>query len=152
MQLGGNSASVLQTAVGKALEYGYREVNLNCGCPSEKVSGKGSFGAALMRDPNHVAELTSAMCAATSSSSTQSHQSKPIITVKCRIGVLDRADMATQLDADEEADYHDLATFVDTVATKGGGVEHFQVKELCTRATNSKNSHREGIKGREFFF
>jgi tRNA-dihydrouridine synthase A len=36
------------TATKSAAEYGYREVNINCGCPSEKVAGAGCFGAALM--------------------------------------------------------------------------------------------------------
>lgn len=61
LQLGGSDANDLAVAVRRALPYGYDEINLNCGCPSDKVAGKGSFGAALMRDPDHVAALCSAM-------------------------------------------------------------------------------------------
>ena len=61
LQLGGSDANDLAIAVRRALPYGYDEINLNCGCPSDKVAGKGSFGAALMRDPDHVAALCSAM-------------------------------------------------------------------------------------------
>ncbi len=41
----------MRKAASIAFEYGYREINLNVGCPSDKVSGKGSFGAVLMLDP-----------------------------------------------------------------------------------------------------
>jgi len=164
LQLGGNSPSALRVAVEKAVPYGYREFNLNCGCPSDKVSGKGCFGAALMKDPAHVADLAAAMAVAlppspppqappllsasppsssfsSSSSSAQAASTLPPllsrpppdtaespmeVTVKCRVGVVSREDMAAQLDTDEEADFERLARFVDTVSTKGG-VNHFQV-------------------------
>lgn len=51
LQLGGSDPGELATATGKAAAFGYDEINLNCGCPSDRVAGKGSFGAALMRDP-----------------------------------------------------------------------------------------------------
>ena len=54
LQVGGSDAGDLRGAVRRALPYGYDEINLNCGCPSEKVAGKGCFGAALMKTPELV--------------------------------------------------------------------------------------------------
>ena len=59
-------------------DYGYDEVNLNCGCPSNKVQ-KGAFGAVLMKDPHLVAQIVAEMRAACTIP----------ITVKCRLGVDD---------------------------------------------------------------
>ena len=96
-----------QAACAKVISYGYDAINLNCGCPSERVAGGGCFGAALMRDPPLVAELCSAMAGATGGQ---------VPTVKCRIGVLDREEMKRGLlDGDEEADYASLYSFVRTV-------------------------------------
>ena len=61
LQLGGSSPADLRGAVAKAKPYNYDEINLNCGCPSDKVAGKGCFGAALMREPQLVADLCSGM-------------------------------------------------------------------------------------------
>ena len=57
-------------------EYGYDEINLNCGCPSERVQ-KGAFGACLMAEPDVVARSVEAMVKAV----------KIPVTVKCRIGI-----------------------------------------------------------------
>jgi tRNA-dihydrouridine synthase A len=57
-------------------EWGYAEINLNCGCPSDRVQN-GAFGACLMKEPARVAECVAAMKAAV----------KIPVTVKCRIGV-----------------------------------------------------------------
>ncbi len=62
-----------------AAQYGYDEINLNCGCPSDKVAGAGCFGASLMLQPQVVAECCQAMRAATGDVP---------ITVKCRLGEL----------------------------------------------------------------
>ena len=51
LQLGGSDPSKLVNAAKISYDYGYREINLNCGCPSDKVQS-GSFGACLMREPN----------------------------------------------------------------------------------------------------
>ena len=61
-----------------AQEFGYDEVNVNCGCPSNKVQ-KGAFGAVLMKDAELVAQIVAEM---------QSQVSIPV-TVKCRLGVDD---------------------------------------------------------------
>lgn len=81
IQLGGSDPVLLAEAARLAAAEGYDEVNLNAGCPSERVS-EGSFGACLMKSPGLVAECVSAMRAAS-----------PLpVTVKTRIGVDDRDD------------------------------------------------------------
>ena len=50
LQLGGSDPTTLAQACLKAKKYGYDEVNLNCGCPSDRVAGAGCFGASLMRE------------------------------------------------------------------------------------------------------
>ena len=75
LQLGGSEPEELAQAARIGFERGYREVNLNCGCPSDRVQS-GCFGAVLMESPALVAECVAAMMA-----------SGAEITVKCRIGV-----------------------------------------------------------------
>lgn len=79
LQLGGSDPVKLAEAVRIAADYGYDEINLNVGCPSDRVQS-GTFGACLMRDPAHVADLVSAM----------KRVSSVPVTVKCRIGVDDQ--------------------------------------------------------------
>ena len=76
LQLGGAEPGRLAEAARVGAEFGYDEINLNCGCPSDRVQN-GRFGACLMREPALVAECVAAMAAAT----------KVPVTVKCRIGV-----------------------------------------------------------------
>lgn len=79
LQLGGSDPGELAQAVRIAAPYGYDEINLNLGCPSDRVQS-GCFGAVLMRDPGLVAACVGAMIAAS-----------PVeVTVKCRIGVDDQ--------------------------------------------------------------
>lgn len=78
-QLGGSDPAELAEAAAIVAEAGYQEVNLNVGCPSDRVQS-GAFGAVLMERPEIVAALVQAMSAA---------QSLPV-TVKCRIGVDDQ--------------------------------------------------------------
>jgi hypothetical protein len=106
LQLGGSDAAMLREAARMALPYGYDAINLNCGCPSERVSGSGCFGAALMREPQLVAELCRAMG--------EGAEGKVPITVKCRIGV------------DDDDSYEQLARFV-KVVSEGSPVRHFVV-------------------------
>ncbi len=77
LQTGGSDPDQLAQAVRVAAEFGYGEVNLNVGCPSDRVQS-GCFGAVLMEQPSLVAECVAAMIAASD---------KVEITVKCRIGV-----------------------------------------------------------------
>lgn len=79
LQLGGSDPSELAEAVRIAEAYDYAEINLNVGCPSDRVQS-GKFGACLMAEPDLVADCVRAMKSATN---------KPI-TVKCRIGIDDQ--------------------------------------------------------------
>ncbi|WP_424468936.1 tRNA dihydrouridine(20/20a) synthase DusA [Parvibaculum sp.] len=76
VQLGGSEPAALAEAARIAEDFGYDEVNLNVGCPSDRVQS-GRFGACLMREPELVAECVAAMRKAVSVP----------VTVKCRIGV-----------------------------------------------------------------
>ncbi|PWE50413.1 tRNA dihydrouridine(20/20a) synthase DusA [Thioclava sp. NG1] len=79
LQLGGSDAKELAEAAQVGADFGYDEINLNCGCPSDRVQS-GAFGAVLMKTPDLVAECCAAMIAA-----------QPVeVTVKCRIGVDDQ--------------------------------------------------------------
>jgi tRNA-dihydrouridine synthase A len=96
LQLGGEEPELLAEAVKLAADWGYDEVNLNVGCPSEKVQ-QGRFGACLMADPERVARCVAAMAAAS-----------PLpVTVKHRIGI------------DNLDSFELLLAFVDTLAAAG---------------------------------
>lgn len=99
LQLGGSDPAELAQAVRLSRSWGYDEVNLNCGCPSDRVQS-GCFGAVLMERPALVADCVRAMIAETDVP----------VTVKCRIGVDDQ---------DPEAI---LPHFIETLA--GAGVRH----------------------------
>jgi tRNA-dihydrouridine synthase A len=77
LQLGGSNPKELAVAAKAGEDAGYDEVNLNCGCPSDRVAS-GSFGACLMLEPELVAECVAAMRAAV----------KVPVTVKMRVGVI----------------------------------------------------------------
>ena len=95
-QLGGSNPVDLANCARIIEDYGYDEVNLNVGCPSDRVQN-GRFGACLMIEPDLVAECVSAM---------QQAVSIPV-TVKSRIGV------------DEQDSYEELIRFVSTIAETG---------------------------------
>ncbi len=79
LQLGGSDPGELAQAARIGADWGYDEVNLNCGCPSDRVQS-GTFGAVLMKSPERVADCVAEMIAAC-----------PVeVTVKCRIGVDDQ--------------------------------------------------------------
>jgi tRNA-dihydrouridine synthase A len=96
LQLGGSDPASLAEAARIGEGFGYDEINLNVGCPSDRVQS-GTFGACLMKTPMLVADGVAAMRAAVNIP----------VTVKCRIGVDDQ-------DAEES-----LFTFVDQVAKTG---------------------------------
>ncbi|WP_333586601.1 tRNA dihydrouridine(20/20a) synthase DusA [Phenylobacterium sp.] len=102
LQLGGSDPGELAQAARIGADLGYDEINLNVGCPSDRVQS-GRFGACLMREPELVAECMAAIGAAVSVPA----------TVKCRIGVDDQ-------DAEQS-----LFTLVDLCAQ--AGVSHFVV-------------------------
>src|SRR6202158_1959989 len=76
LQLGGSEPQALAQSARIGEDFGYDEINLNVGCPSDRVQ-EGRFGACLMLDPALVAECVAAMKAAV----------KISVTVKCRIGI-----------------------------------------------------------------
>ena len=80
LQLGGSDPADLAASARIGADYGYVEINLNCGCPSDRVQN-GRFGACLMREPVLVAECVAAMKATVSVP----------VTVKCRLGVDDQS-------------------------------------------------------------
>ena len=81
LQLGGSVPEELAEAVRIARGRGFCEINLNVGCPSDRVQD-GAFGACLMRDPGLVADCAAAMLEAADGAA-----GGPEVTVKCRIGV-----------------------------------------------------------------
>jgi tRNA-dihydrouridine synthase A len=98
LQLGGSDPDLLARASAIGAEWGYDEINLNVGCPSDRVQ-EGRFGACLMAEPQLVAACVAAMRAAV--------PAHVPVTVKCRIGIDDQ---------DAEADFQ---AFIDTVAAAG---------------------------------
>lgn len=97
LQLGGNDPVALAEAAKYGEDFGYCEINLNCGCPSDRVQS-GAFGACLMHEPHAVADMVAAMRAAV----------KIPVTVKTRLGV------------DAHDDYDFLCRFIDAAHGKGG--------------------------------
>lgn len=87
LQLGGSDPELLAQAAAIGAQFGYEEINLNVGCPSDRVQS-GSFGACLMREPELVGRCVAAMRDAI----------HVPVTVKCRIGVDDQ-DTGAALDA-----------------------------------------------------
>ncbi len=79
VQLGGSDPAQLAAAARICADFGYDEINLNCGCPSDRVQS-GAFGACLMREPGLVGDCVAAMKAVFDGP----------VTVKCRIGVDDQ--------------------------------------------------------------
>jgi tRNA-dihydrouridine synthase A len=102
LQLGGSDPRELAQAVRIAHPWGYDEINLNCGCPSDRVQS-GCFGAILMERPELVADCVRAMIA----------EADAPVTVKCRIGV------------DDQDPETSLPRFIEAVA--GAGVSHVVV-------------------------
>ncbi|WP_420858587.1 tRNA dihydrouridine(20/20a) synthase DusA [Marivivens marinus] len=96
LQLGGSDPAELAAAVGVANAYGYDEINLNVGCPSDRVQS-GAFGAVLMKSPGLVADCVRAMQDVAGAE----------VTVKCRIGV------------DEQNPEAVLPDFIEKVAAAG---------------------------------
>ena len=95
LQLGGSDPDELARAAEVGAAFGYDEINLNCGCPSDRVQS-GRFGACLMAEPALVGQCVSAMQGAVGAALP--------VTVKCRIGI------------DEQDSEADLSRFVETVA------------------------------------
>ncbi|MFW5954184.1 MAG: tRNA dihydrouridine(20/20a) synthase DusA [Guyparkeria sp.] len=97
LQLGGSDPAALAEAARIGAEWGYDEINLNVGCPSDRVQN-GAFGACLMATPERVADCVAAMREAVNVP----------VTVKNRIGI------------DHQETYEEFREFVDIVADRGG--------------------------------
>ncbi|MGI9308223.1 MAG: tRNA dihydrouridine(20/20a) synthase DusA [Gammaproteobacteria bacterium] len=96
LQLGGSEPDALAQAARMGEEWGYDEINLNIGCPSERVQS-GAFGACLMAEPQHVADCVQAMAEVVAIP----------VTVKTRCGI------------NEHDDYDFVQAFIATVAAAG---------------------------------
>lgn len=117
LQLGGSEPAKLAQAARVAQDFGYDEVNLNCGCPSERVQS-GAFGACLMREPHLVADCVAAMGEAVSIP----------VTVKCRVAV------------DDDPPRETLFGFVDTVAQAGCSVFTVHARKAWLKGLSPKEN------------
>ncbi|NYZ62900.1 tRNA dihydrouridine(20/20a) synthase DusA [Luteimonas deserti] len=117
LQLGGSEPALLAEATAIAAAHGFDEVNLNCGCPSDRVQA-GRFGACLMREPALVADCVAAMAAAA-----------PVpVTVKCRLGV------------DDDADYSVFRAFVDGVVGAGAAMVVVHARNAWLKGLSPKEN------------
>lgn len=117
LQLGGNEPDKMAEAARIAEQFGYDEVNINCGCPSDRVQS-GAFGACLMREPDTVAACVAAMCAGVDIP----------VTVKCRIAV------------DEDPPRETLFGFVDRVADAGCQVFTVHARKAWLKGLSPKEN------------
>lgn len=117
LQLGGNEPDKMAEAARVAEEFGYDEVNINCGCPSDRVQS-GAFGACLMREPETVAACVAAMRATVSIP----------VTVKCRIAI------------DEDPPRETLFGFVDRVADAGCDVFTVHARKAWLKGLSPKEN------------
>lgn len=117
LQLGGSEPADLAACAKLGEEYGYDEINLNCGCPSPRVQ-KGAFGACLMGEAELVAACISAMAGAVSIP----------VTVKCRIGIDDVDDLAF------------LRRFVRVVSEAGCGTFIIHARKAILRGLSPKEN------------
>ena len=117
LQLGGSDPVKLAAAAVIGEAYGYDEINLNVGCPSDRVQG-GNFGACLMGEPALVAACVSAMRTAV----------QIPVTVKCRIGI------------DEQDSEADLERFIMTVADAGCQVFAIHARKAWLQGLSPKEN------------
>lgn len=96
LQLGGSEPDHMSEAARIGEQWGYQEININCGCPSDRVKA-GRFGACLMAEPEQVRDIVGAM----------RHAVSVPVSVKCRLGI------------DRDDSYEALESFVRTVADSG---------------------------------
>ncbi len=117
VQLGGADPEKLAAAADIAAGYGYDEVNLNVGCPSDRVRS-GTFGACLMREPARVGDIVAAIKAAVSVP----------VTVKCRLGV------------DEQDPDRALAALADAVVAAGADAIWVHARKAWLSGLNPKQN------------
>ncbi len=117
LQLGGSEPADLATCAKLGEQWGYDEINLNCGCPSERVQ-RGSFGACLMAEPRLVADCVKAMVDAVSIP----------VTVKHRIGI------------DHNESYEFVRDFVGTVSDAGCEVFSVHARNAILKGLSPKEN------------
>lgn len=117
LQLGGSEPEKLAEGARIGADFGYDEINLNCGCPSERVQS-GAFGACLMREPELVADCVAAMRAAVDVP----------VTVKCRVAV------------DDDPARETLFGFIDTVAEAGCEVFTVHARKAWLKGLSPKEN------------
>ena len=117
LQLGGSDPSELAACARLGEQWGYDEINLNCGCPSERVQ-HGSFGACLMAEPQLVADCVRAMRAAVAIP----------VTVKHRLGI------------DDIEDYEFVRRFVDALAQAGCDTFIVHARNAVLRGLSPKDN------------
>jgi tRNA-dihydrouridine synthase A len=117
VQLGGSDPSSMASCARMAEDWGYDEVNINVGCPSDRVQS-GSFGACLMAEPERVAACVDAMRAAVNIP----------VTVKTRTGI------------DELDDYVHLRHFISTVASGGCGTFVIHARKAWLQGMSPKEN------------
>jgi tRNA-dihydrouridine synthase A len=122
LQLGGSEPALLAQAARIGAEAGFDEINLNCGCPSDRVQA-GRFGACLMREPALVADSVAAMVAACAASG----RGVPV-TVKCRLGV------------DDDEHYEVFRAFIDRVADAGCGMFVIHARNAWLKGLSPKEN------------
>jgi tRNA-dihydrouridine synthase A len=153
LQLGGSEPKELAAAARAGEEAGYDEINLNCGCPSDRVAS-GSFGACLMLEPDRVAECVAAMRAAV----------RVPVTVKMRVGVVSshvtraraalrdggasvgatklerRASIKEAVARFDEADYESLERFIGAVYAAGCQVAIIHARKAVLGGLSPKDN------------
>jgi tRNA-dihydrouridine synthase A len=117
LQLGGSDPDKLAKAARIGADRGYDEINLNVGCPSDRVQ-EGRFGACLMAEPRLVADCVAAMRAAVGIP----------VTVKCRIGI------------DEQDSEHDFQIFIDTVSAAGCSTSIVHARKAWLKGLSPKEN------------
>ena len=118
LQLGGSDPAQLGEAAKIAAPYGYDEVNLNCGCPSDRVQS-GKFGACLMAEPQLVADCLGAM---------RDQSPTAPVTVKCRVGI-------------DDADERDmLFGFVESLSKAGTDVFIIHARKAWLKGLSPKEN------------
>jgi tRNA-dihydrouridine synthase A len=131
LQLGGSEPRELATAARAGEQAGYDEINLNCGCPSERVAS-GAFGACLMREPARVAECVAALRAAV----------RVPVTVKMRIGVMTASSAAARgaVMRYTEADFEALSRFVAGIRDAGCDVAIVHARQAVLGGLSPKDN------------
>ena len=117
LQLGGSDPQELAQAARIGADFGYDEINLNVGCPSDRVQS-GRFGACLMHEPALVADCFTSMREAVTIP----------VTIKCRLGV------------DEQDEYAELQHFIETVAARGCGVFIVHARKAWLKGLSPKEN------------